>query len=576
MCGNLNRGIAQIQLCRVAAAGYAACERIWRACSSALLDTMSRCFPFPPPGYEAKPRSEHTDLLKKENHKAKKHKKEKTDGGKRERKEKDRGHREDKHKKKHKRKKHKDRREKKERDKDKRPNLELGSRKNDDLDNRRPKQIVHNEAVKYSKHKDELATQITGQEGHANHAKSNTGKLLPRSIESFGVVGSKEKERTSISRVNGKSRPIAQHNHASEKGKNKTRILNGTSLQPGSAKKRSTGIHGSSGVGLQQENSKGILVTTTASEQKCRITPSANAAQRTEQVGQHPGGSSHSAYGKTDSVSTNFHFGMDKQSARGKSGADQGIAKVKEAEANHQKSVKDGDGSHDANQKVVKDRDRDRNVKKRKAKDGNEGKDREKRSAIDEQKCRELDGHEASKNYTHGLMDSAHLNGNKFTSDDVKKRKGLNANSPLHDHSMPMTKMPRTSPANHLCVNEEMLKHSQGTAHTLQVGTNPCEADMHEDSKEHNSAVSPSSYGSSEISMTPPHPDTKYLSQVYSVPAADDRSEYVDQDWLFSGDCVCVHQKTTKFEAAEAPQVWAEAQLIDSVDVVALPYVVPL
>ncbi|BAT06340.1 Os08g0525900 [Oryza sativa Japonica Group] len=26
---------------------------------------MSRCFPFPPPGYEAKPRSEHNDLLKK-------------------------------------------------------------------------------------------------------------------------------------------------------------------------------------------------------------------------------------------------------------------------------------------------------------------------------------------------------------------------------------------------------------------------------------------------------------------------------------------------------------------------------
>lgn len=159
-------------------------------------------------------------------------------------------------------------------------------------------------------------------------------------------------------------------------------------------------------------------------------------------------------------------------------------------------------------------------------------------------------------------------------------------------HSMPMTKMPRTSPANHLCVNGEMLKNSQGTAPTLPVGTNPREAGMLEDSKEcnkngmtgllyleeHNSAVSPSSYGSSEVSLTPPHPDTKYLSQVYSVPAADDRSEYIDQDWLFSGDRVRVHQKkkTTMFEAAEAPQVWAEAQLIDSADVVALPYVVPL
>lgn len=320
--------------------------------------------------------------------------------------------------------------------------MELGTQKNNDLDNRRPKQIVHNEAVKYSKHKDELATQITGQEGHANCTRSNTGKLLPRSIES--VVGSKEKERTSISRVNGKSRQIAQHDHASEKGKNKTRILSGTSLQLGSAEKRSTRIHGSSGVGLQQESSKGIFVTTTASQQKCRITPTANAAQTTEQVDQHPDGSPHSAYGKSDSVSTkrmaenkkgnadNFHFGMDKQSARGKSGADQGIAKIKEAKANHQKSVKDGDKRHGVNQKVVKDRDRDCNVKKRKAKDGNEGKTREKRSAIDEQKRRELDRHEASKNYIHDLMDLAHHNGNKFTSDDVKKRKGLNTNISLH------------------------------------------------------------------------------------------------------------------------------------------------
>jgi hypothetical protein len=89
--------------------------------------------------------------------------------------------------------------------------------------------------------------------------------------------------------------------------------------------------------------------------------------------------------------------------------------------------------------------------------------------------------------------------------------------------------------------------------------------------RESTSSVSSSSYDCREVSLTPPHPDTKYLSQVYSIPAVDDCSEYIDQDWLFSGDCI--HQKPTVLEHAEPPQVWAEAQPIDSGDVVAMPYV---
>ena len=52
---------------------------------------------------------------------------------------------------------------------------------------------------------------------------------------------------------------------------------------------------------------------------------------------------------------------------------------------------------------------------------------------------------------------------------------------------MRMTKMPRTSPANHLRVNGDTLKHSQGTAPSsskLPVDTNPCEVDMLQDNKE--------------------------------------------------------------------------------------------
>ncbi|XP_049366913.1 uncharacterized protein LOC125831766 isoform X1 [Solanum verrucosum] len=89
---------------------------------------MSRCFPFPPPGYEKKLRPEEGDLLKEEKRKEKKHKKEKKDKEKREGKEKrdrdrsDGKHREKKEKKdKHrdKKEKHKDKKKDKDRDKDK-------------------------------------------------------------------------------------------------------------------------------------------------------------------------------------------------------------------------------------------------------------------------------------------------------------------------------------------------------------------------------------------------------------------------------------------------------------------------
>ncbi|KAL1211949.1 hypothetical protein V5N11_023924 [Cardamine amara subsp. amara] len=74
---------------------------------------MSRCFPFPPPGYEKKIRTEEADSLIKEKHKEKKHKKEKKD---KERKEGKEG--KEKKEKETSKDKHKERKEKKEKRKD--------------------------------------------------------------------------------------------------------------------------------------------------------------------------------------------------------------------------------------------------------------------------------------------------------------------------------------------------------------------------------------------------------------------------------------------------------------------------
>ncbi|KAL6661079.1 hypothetical protein ACP70R_000463 [Stipagrostis hirtigluma subsp. patula] len=167
----------------------------------------------------------------------------------------------------------------------------------------------------------------------------------------------------------------------------------------------------------------------------------------------------------------------------------------------------------------------------------------------------------------------------------MKKRKDLDANSSLYEPSLRTNKLPRISPTNLTCANGEI----SGTipySSTELVGANTSEVDRHghQNGKEgYNTGshfeeskilVSSPSYDINKGCLKPPHPDTKYLSQVYSIPSGDVFSKCMDQGWLFSGDHV--EQKKGVSEAAESPQVWAEAQLIGSAEVVALPYIVPL
>ena len=80
-----------------------------------------------------------------------------------------------------------------------------------------------------------------------------------------------------------------------------------------------------------------------------------------------------------------------------------------------------------------------------------------------------------------------------------------------------------------------------------------------------------------DVSKKPPHPDSKYLSQVLSVPKMEEWSDFDDQEWLFSGSISQpVKPKVGSSGGGdETPQVWAEALQIDSADVYALPYVIP-
>uniref|UniRef100_A0A0D9W1C4 Uncharacterized protein n=1 Tax=Leersia perrieri TaxID=77586 RepID=A0A0D9W1C4_9ORYZ len=75
-----------------------------------------------------------------------------------------------------------------------------------------------------------------------------------------------------------------------------------------------------------------------------------------------------------------------------------------------------------------------------------------------------------------------------------------------------------------------------------------------------------------------PHPDSKYLSQIYIIPEALQMMEWHghdDQDWLFDHDSTRPKNSNSETEADGAPQVWAQPLKIDQADVIALPYVIP-
>ncbi|KAG8371707.1 hypothetical protein BUALT_Bualt13G0116200 [Buddleja alternifolia] len=74
----------------------------------------------------------------------------------------------------------------------------------------------------------------------------------------------------------------------------------------------------------------------------------------------------------------------------------------------------------------------------------------------------------------------------------------------------------------------------------------------------------------------PPHPDSKFLSEIYSVPPQIEWSQFDDQEWLFGFEgSRAKRAKVAPSEIDPSKQVWAEAMQVESADVIALPYVIP-
>lgn len=79
-----------------------------------------------------------------------------------------------------------------------------------------------------------------------------------------------------------------------------------------------------------------------------------------------------------------------------------------------------------------------------------------------------------------------------------------------------------------------------------------------------------------EAFTKPPHPDSKYLSRIFSIPQMEEWSDIDDHEWLFSSNCLQSKKPKAGSSQVEGTQhVWAEGLPIESADVYALPYVIP-
>ncbi|KAK4354903.1 hypothetical protein RND71_027097 [Anisodus tanguticus] len=87
-------------------------------------------------------------------------------------------------------------------------------------------------------------------------------------------------------------------------------------------------------------------------------------------------------------------------------------------------------------------------------------------------------------------------------------------------------------------------------------------------------SVSPGADQIAEASKRP-HPDSKYLNQILSVPKMDEWSGFDDQEWLLRNESTLVRKPDTYLDEVKDNWVWSEALQIDSADVYALPYVIP-
>ncbi|CAK7328410.1 unnamed protein product [Dovyalis caffra] len=602
---------------------------------------MSRCFPFPPPGYEKKARSDDVDLLKKypamedsknrlnklpkttvdtvegdgnifawesrvlleadkmEKESEKKHKKEKKDKEKREDKEKKEKDRSDgKHKdKKDKKDKHRDKKEK-DRDKDK--------EKSSASDEKRlPGQAkLHNGGDKASDER-----KLTGQSKHINGDKALDGGKLPEKSEGNGgeICTQKGKERdVDKNSISGEKKFAGQFS-----GYNDEKLIQNNSNLYNHPKDSK----------LAQELGK--RVRDEDRNQFFEKFPGADAKGdegRVRLVAKAPGNWAEGKEKKRDDDRK-----LDGQEIRDEarfSGSAQTLSATFQARIDGTPRPLDKDiekkmeGKDKTKQKESNDKlSNKRKDKEKKGKEKDKVRDKEKKK---EEKAKEKSEHkkkEPGKLKESSMSDvvgnhtvkTSHLpkeSTNSAVSEvNIMKRKDSDTNGFLHANNIKPNKLPRhTSSLPLSAENGRMLGTCHNPTAAIQGKQEAINSDK-VDNKGHkingliegqSSSISSTAQPLSislmksltkpshstaqtdqiaEVSTKQPHPDSKYLPEVLTVPKIEEWPDFDDQEWLFQSTISQTKKPEVGFSGVdETPQVWSEALQIESADGYALPY----
>ncbi|KAL3637616.1 hypothetical protein CASFOL_018487 [Castilleja foliolosa] len=540
---------------------------------------MSRCFPFPPPGFERKLRPEDLDVLKEAKSKEKRHKKEKKDKERKKDKEKEKDVNADKHRDKKDRKekeKHKDKKEKhrekkdnkEDRGKDKEKssiseessvsrNAEISEPKLYPVANSKDRSNIPNEV--------KCAAPLQDQKNGGKPSRNEEPKFvqeLDRRIKDEKIRGSQLPERVAVAHKKDRNMP-AHRNYsgvlAEEKGDNKINRVD-KKMDPQGLKNEFSG----------NTVAQNLIVPAVKSIGEGMI-PKPVSEENGRRLG-------------------------DKEKSK------ETVVGVKREDKGKDKSR-------------GKDRDKEKEEKRKKKKEKAKQKSESKKNDPDKLKddgCRNnsLGGFAGNKSADILMVDD----GNSVDEGTIKKRKDTNGF--LHENEIRPNKIQKPPPhqstengrkldpfptppkpfnnehpvPNNVRVDTKDPSMINGTLEATRPSPSkrnpPPTATMVIDRipeppkllplRESKKAATSVMEDPAVIAMSSkrsPHPDSKYLAEVLTVP--DNMSECFDndeQDWLFSEK---VQSKAKVRPVGEDVRVWSETVYIESADVLALPYVIP-
>ncbi|KAL1207471.1 hypothetical protein V5N11_007064 [Cardamine amara subsp. amara] len=487
---------------------------------------MSRCFPFPPPGYEKKIRTDEADPLVKEKNKEKKHKKDKEKKESKEKKSKDRS--KDKQKeRKEKKEKHKDRKDK-EKDKEKHKPLEEKKAEVLTINGHREKLVtntVQNHCNGESKYVQDLARRIRYEE-EATGSQTAPETSYPHQ-KNLGTTG-KESENSSFF-------PIQETNHRDDEDK---RI--NTQKKFSVVKSVENAVPGVS-FGADQKRAE-AMGKPMESKDQMRQTESPEKRHRKESVRK-----------------------SDKEGIKKNEANDRDINKEKQEEKTESINKTPQEKPKLIGEPKVREREKDSldckppDVSWEGAKNlipqGNLGK----RKDLETNGFLYENGSTPYKLQRHSASVSSVENGRT-----------------LGSHRTPP--MPASEVQGVACKPEVKEVRINGKPEVKEVRTNGFVV-----SGEKQKVCPPNALAATmkvkvkengAASAKPPHPDLKYLNQILNVPqrelllVVDD-----DEEWLFGQSLK--KARTESPDSGESLQVWNKAFSIESADIVALPYVVP-